>query len=86
MIPADKPPGSPPPGISAAEWKRVNEEKRRQKVGLTGLSRNSKLVVAEKSGHHIHLDEPGLVVEAVREVVDAARRGAKITGSKPKGN
>jgi pimeloyl-ACP methyl ester carboxylesterase len=78
MIPSDKPPGLPPPGISAEEWKRVNEEKRQQKVGLTSLSRNSKLVVAEKSGHHIHLDEPELVVEAVRQVVDAARRRTKL--------
>jgi pimeloyl-ACP methyl ester carboxylesterase len=86
MIPADRLPGSPPPGVSADEWKRVNEEKRVQKVGFTGLSRNSKLVVAEKSGHHIQLDEPGLVIEAVRQVVDAARRGAKLTGTKPSGN
>ncbi len=82
IIPSEKPPGSPPPGVSAEEWKRIDEEKRRQKVGLTSLSRNSTLVVAEKSGHHIHLDEPELVVEAVRRVVDAARRGAKLTGTK----
>jgi pimeloyl-ACP methyl ester carboxylesterase len=79
MIQSKKPPDSPPPpGVSAAEWKRVNEEKWQQKVGLTSLSRNSKLVVAEKSGHHIHLDEPELVVEAVRQVVDAARRSTKL--------
>ncbi len=78
MIPSENAPGLPPPGVSAKEWQRVNEEKRRQKVGLTALSRNSKLVVSEKSGHHIHLDEPTLVVEAVRQVVGAARRGNKL--------
>jgi pimeloyl-ACP methyl ester carboxylesterase len=70
--------GSPPPGISADEWKRVNEEKRQQKVELTNLSRNSKLIVAEKSGHHIQLDEPQVVTGAVRLVFDAARHRTKL--------
>src|SRR5688572_13309595 len=56
--------GNPPPGIAADEWKRINEEKRQQKVGLANLSRNSKLIVAEKSGHHIQLDEPHVVTDA----------------------
>src|SRR5260370_29798332 len=30
-------------------------------------------IVAEKSGHWIHLDEPALVVDAIREVVEQAR-------------
>jgi pimeloyl-ACP methyl ester carboxylesterase len=70
--------GDPPPGISADEWKRVNEEKRQQKVELTNLSHNSKLIIAEKSGHHIQLDEPQAVTEAVRLVFDAARRQTKL--------
>ena len=69
---------NPPPGISADEWKRVNEEKRQQKVGLTDLSRNTKLIVAERSGHHIQLDEPQVVIDAVRLVVDAVRRGTRL--------
>lgn len=70
--------GDPPGGISADEWKRVNGEKRRQKVELTNLSRNSRLVVAEKSGHHIQLDEPQLVTGAVRLAVDAARHRTRL--------
>ena len=70
--------GNPPPDISADEWKRVNEEKRQQKVGLTNLSRNSRLIVAEKSGHHIQLDEPQVVIGAVRLVVDAVRRRTRL--------
>lgn len=70
--------GDPPPGISADEWQRVNEEKRRQKVGLTDLSRNSKLVVAERSGHHIQLDEPSVVTNAIRSVVEAVRLRTKL--------
>ena len=70
--------GNPPPGISADEWKRISDEKRQQKVGFADLSRNSKLIFAEKSGHHIQLDEPHLVTDAVRLVLDAARRGARL--------
>lgn len=70
--------GNPPSGISAEEWKRINEEKRQQKVELTNLSRNSKLIVAEKSGHHIQLDEPHVVTDAVRSVVGAVRRRTRL--------
>jgi len=70
--------GDPPPGISADEWKRVNEEKRQQKVGLTDLSLNSKLIVAERSGHHIQLDEPHVVTDAIRLVVEAVRLRTKL--------
>ena len=70
--------GNPPPGISSDEWKRVNQEKRQQKEGLTNLSRNSKLVIAQRSGHHIQLDEPEVVTAAIRSVVEAARRSTKL--------
>lgn len=70
--------GKPPPGIDADEWKRVNEEKRQQKVEFTTLSHNSKLIVAEKSGHHIQLDEPQVVIDAVRLVVEALRQHKKL--------
>jgi hypothetical protein len=38
------------------------------------LSRIGKQVVARRSGHHIPLDEPDLVVAAIRDVIPAARR------------
>ena len=40
---------------------------------LTRLSSQGKHIVASKSGHWIHLDEPDLVVEAIREVVESGR-------------
>jgi pimeloyl-ACP methyl ester carboxylesterase len=70
--------GQPPGGIPADEWKNFNEEKRQQKVELTNLSRNSKLIVAERSGHHIQLDEPQVVTEAIRLAVNAVRRRNKL--------
>jgi pimeloyl-ACP methyl ester carboxylesterase len=71
--------GSAPTGVSAEEWKRFNEEKRQQKLDLTSLSHNSKVIVAENSGHHIQLDEPQVVTEATRLVVDSIRRHTKIS-------
>ena len=70
--------GSAPTGISAEEWKHFNEEKRQQKLDLISLSHNSKVIVAENSGHHIQLDEPQVVTEAVRLVVDSVRRHTKL--------
>jgi hypothetical protein len=47
-------------------------------AGLTGLSENSELVVAKKSTHYIQFDRPELVVDAIHEVVDAARDGGRV--------
>ena len=73
-----KPDGGNPPGISAEEWKRISDEKRQQKIGLADLSRNSRLIVAGKSGHHIQLEEPHVVTNAVHLVVDAVTRRARL--------
>jgi pimeloyl-ACP methyl ester carboxylesterase len=66
--------GGTPPGISAEEWQRLSEEKRKQKQDLAGLSRNGKAIISEKSGHHIQLEDPEVVVRAIREVVDSVRK------------
>ncbi len=38
---------------------------------LAGLSSQGRLVFAEGSGHFIHVDQPDLVIEAIRSVLDA---------------
>jgi len=45
-------------------WQQVQSE-------LAGLSSDAKQIIAEQSGHHIQLDQPDLVVDAIREMVDA---------------
>lgn len=45
------------------------EAQRRQAT----LSTHGQLIVAEGSGHAIHWDQPALVIDAVRQVVDAVR-------------
>jgi pimeloyl-ACP methyl ester carboxylesterase len=39
-------------------------------------SRRGRLVVAEKSRHDIHIDEPGVVIDAIRDVVRIVRADA----------
>ena len=40
---------------------------------MSGLSTNGQLIVAEGSGHAVHLDQPVIVIDAIRRVVDAVR-------------
>jgi pimeloyl-ACP methyl ester carboxylesterase len=44
-------------------WKRLQSE-------LAGLSTNSRQVIAEHSGHFIQYDQPELVIQSVKEIVD----------------
>jgi CubicO group peptidase (beta-lactamase class C family)/pimeloyl-ACP methyl ester carboxylesterase len=46
---------------------------RELQADLVGLVPNGRLVIAERSGHYVHQGEPELVVEAIRDVVDAVR-------------
>jgi hypothetical protein len=63
---------------SAEEWDRVMDETPQQKIAQALLSRNGEYIVVE-SGHEIHLYQPGWVVEAIRQVVEAARKQTRLT-------
>jgi len=45
---------------------------------LAALSTNSLLVVAKNSNHMIHIDEPGVVVDAIRRVHSAVRNKTRL--------
>jgi pimeloyl-ACP methyl ester carboxylesterase len=47
-------------------WQRLQRK-------LRGLSSQGKLMVAERSGHRIMLDQPDVVIAAIHDVVEAAR-------------
>ena len=66
-----------PPGFPAAEWEEILAELQRQFVQLVPGGRQ---VIAHESGHYIQLSQPALVVDAVRAVVEAVRRGAPQLG------
>jgi pimeloyl-ACP methyl ester carboxylesterase len=56
------------PGEFEQSWVEMQEE-------LSQLTTKGKLVKAPNSGHYIQRDEPGLVIEAIREVVEKVRNG-----------
>src|SRR5215210_1375851 len=66
------------PGFTKGEAKRFDEQFNKFEAGLQDLSENSKLVVAKNSAHYIQFDRPELVVDAIRQVVDAARDGGRV--------
>ena len=51
---------------------------------LAHLSSQGKHIVASKSGHWIQLDEPDLVIESIREVVESVHRRSRTTWSGPR--
>ena len=55
-------------GVTFADWEASED--------LLATSLNAKHVAKTRSGHAIYAYSPQLVVDAIREVVDAARRGA----------
>lgn len=64
---------APPDGLTAEEWSQVRREKIEQKSSLASLSSHGRFIVVDSSGHHIQIDEPAIVIGAIREVVAAAR-------------
>ena len=48
-------------------WQKMQSE-------LAALSSESKQVIAEQSGHYIQIDQPDLVIDAIREMLDAIRK------------
>jgi pimeloyl-ACP methyl ester carboxylesterase len=42
-------------------------------IELVGLSSESEQVIAERSGHHIQLDQPDLVIDAILQIVEVTR-------------
>lgn len=66
--------GQAAPMMASPEVSRLIEETFAQlQQEMANLSSNGRLVVAESSTHTIQLDQPELVVEAIRDVVSAAR-------------
>jgi pimeloyl-ACP methyl ester carboxylesterase len=62
-------------GVSAAE---LDGDRKSLQEKLAGLSLNSRFFVVKNSGHEIHLYQPDVVSDAIREVVQAAKTGARL--------
>ena len=62
----------------AERRQRAIDEHRSLQSDLLKLSRNNKQVIATQSGHHVPLEEPQAVIDAIRDLVDAVRTGEKL--------
>jgi pimeloyl-ACP methyl ester carboxylesterase len=56
------------------DGKAFEAEHRRDHAAMAAMSLNGKLIIAEHSGHHIQIDEPELVIKAIRDALAAARK------------
>jgi hypothetical protein len=54
--------------------KAFEEEHRKDHAALAALSSRGKQVIAERSGHHIQLEQPELVADTIKEVLVASTR------------
>lgn len=71
-VSAGNTPPLPPP--VAEQWHIKYAE---LQTKLLSLSRNSKQLVAENSGHFIIIDRPDVVIDAIRQVVQSVRNNSK---------
>ena len=65
-------------GLSQEQMDQLDEAHTRSQAALAQGSQNSEQIIAEDSGHYIHLEQPDLVTDAIRQVVDAARNSSSI--------
>jgi len=63
-------------GMPAEQAKESEQVWQELQVDLAKLSSNSQMLVAEESGHGIQIDQPGLVVDTIFQMVEAVRRGS----------
>jgi pimeloyl-ACP methyl ester carboxylesterase len=64
----------PMPGLSAEVNREFEQTWQQMQSELAQQSSCGKRIVAGKSGHYIQLDQPELVIDAIREGVEASRR------------
>jgi pimeloyl-ACP methyl ester carboxylesterase len=62
---------APLPGLTAAEHAAYEQSWRSLQAELATLSSNSQQQIAEQSGHDIHLQQPDLVIAAIRQLVQS---------------
>jgi pimeloyl-ACP methyl ester carboxylesterase len=62
------------PNITTEQVTRIEAVWLELQRELASRSPQGRLVIAQKSGHYVQVDEPELVVQAIREVVQAADR------------
>jgi hypothetical protein len=64
-----------PAGVTPPDfrWEAVNQVALELQADLASLVPGAQQVIAKESGHYIQLEQPDLVIEAIRQVVVAVR-------------
>jgi pimeloyl-ACP methyl ester carboxylesterase len=65
-------------GLSQEQADQLDELHSESQAALARRSENAKQIIAEDSGHYIHVERPDLVIDAIRRVVEAARTGSRL--------
>lgn len=65
-------------GLSQEQARQIDELHSESQVDLTRRSQNAKQVIVKDSGHYIQVEQPDLVIDAIRQVVEAARNGGSV--------
>ena len=68
-------------GLSRDQVHLIDELHSESQAALARRSDNSKQIIVKDSGHYIHVEHPGLVTDAIRQVVEAARDGGHLSGN-----
>jgi len=61
------------PLIVVTPAKNASDDYKKLQADLVGLSRSGRQIIAQQSGHHIQLDEPEVVTDAIKQIVNAVR-------------
>jgi pimeloyl-ACP methyl ester carboxylesterase len=56
------------------DGKEFHEERKTEHAALAALSRRGKHVIAERSGHHVQIEQPELVASLIQDVVETTRK------------
>jgi pimeloyl-ACP methyl ester carboxylesterase len=64
----------PMPGFSDAENQQAWQIWQEMQSELLSLSSNGRQIIARESGHNIQLEQPGLVIKVIKDVINIARK------------
>ena len=69
----------PEPFLNETRAREVFQARQQAQGSLVALSANSALITVRESSHHIPLESPEVVVNAIRAVVESSRGGSPLT-------
>ena len=61
-------------GRAQYDEKWMEDDHTQSQAAMAKLSRNGKQIIATESGHHVHIDQPQLVTDAIRDLLAASTK------------